>query len=49
MMLNLWVSKINVGKVSTLTKIVAGEVIKLPSMIIIGEVVKLHEKLTWYS
>ena len=40
--------KVHVGTVSTLAKIVADQEIKPPSMIIIGEVVKLHEKLTWY-
>ena len=40
--------KVYVGKVSTLTKTVAANEIKPPSMIVIGEVVKLHEKLTWY-
>ena len=41
--------KVYVGTVSTLAKTVADREVKPPSMIIIGEVVKLHEKLTWYN
>ena len=41
--------KVYVGTVSTLAKTVADKEVKPPSMIVIGEVVKLHEKLTWYS
>ncbi len=40
--------KVYVGTVGTLAKIVADNEIKPPSMIIIGDVVKLHEKLSWY-
>ena len=40
--------KVYVGTVGTLAKIVADREIKPPSMIIIGDVVKLHEKLSWY-
>ena len=40
--------KVHVGTVGTLVKTIADREIKPPSMIIIGEVVKLHEKLSWY-
>ena len=40
--------RVYTGAVSTLTDIVATKKIKPPSMIIIGEVVKLHEKLSWF-
>ena len=40
--------RVYTGAVSTLTNIVATKKIKPPSMIIIGEVVKLHEKLSWF-
>ena len=40
--------RVYTGVVSTLTEIVATKKIKPPSMIIIGEVVKLHEKLSWF-
>ena len=36
------------GSVSTLTNLVAENEIKPPSMIIIGKVVQLHEKLSWF-
>ena len=36
------------GSVSTLTSLVADNEIKPPSMIIIGEVIRLHEKLSWF-
>ena len=41
--------KVYVGTVSTLAKTVADQEVKPPSMIVIGEVVKLHEKLTWFQ
>ena len=41
--------RVYVGTVSTLAKTVADQEVKPPSMIVIGEVVKLHEKLTWYN
>ena len=41
--------KVYVGTVSTLAKTVADQEVTPPSMIVIGEVVKLHEKLTWYN
>ena len=40
--------RVYLGSVATLTDIVAAREIKPPSMIIIGEVVKLHEKLSWF-
>ena len=40
--------KVYTGKVATLVQTVAGNDIKPPSMIVIGEVVKLHDKLSWY-
>ena len=39
--------RVHLGSVATLANIVARQEIKPPSMIIIGEVVKLHEKLSW--
>ncbi len=41
--------KIYIGTVSTLPDIVMHNDIKAPAMIIIGEVVKLHERLAWYA
>ncbi len=41
--------KVYVGTVSTLAKTVADQEVKPPSMIVIGEVVKLHDKLTWFQ
>lgn len=41
--------KVYAGTVSTLAKTVADQEVKPPSMIVIGEVVKLHEKLTWFQ
>lgn len=41
--------KVYVGKVATLAKTVADKEVKPPSMIVIGEVVTLHEKLSWYT
>ena len=40
--------RVHLGVVSTLSAIVAEREISPPSMIIIGEVVKLHEKLSWF-
>ncbi len=36
------------GTLSTLADIVAREQIKPPTLLIVGEVVKLQEKLSWY-
>ena len=41
--------KVYVGKVATLAQTVADKDVKPPSMIVVGEVVKLHEKLSWYQ
>jgi len=41
--------KVHVGTVGTLAEIVDKKNIKPPSMIIIGDVVRLHEKLSWYG
>jgi len=41
--------KVYAGTVSTLAKTVADQEVKPPSMIVIGEVVKLHKKLTWFQ
>ena len=41
--------KVHTGTVDTLAEIVSTRQIKPPSMIIIGNVVKLHEKLSWYD
>ncbi len=38
-----------IGMVNTLPEIVVSEDITPPSMLIIGDVVKLHEKLNWYE
>jgi uroporphyrin-III C-methyltransferase/precorrin-2 dehydrogenase/sirohydrochlorin ferrochelatase len=38
-----------VGKLNNLAEIVANHEIEAPSMFIIGEVVKLHEKLNWFE
>ena len=40
--------KVYTGKVATLVQTVTGNDIKPPSMIVIGEVVKLHDKLSWF-
>ena len=40
--------RVHVGQVATLTQTVADNEVKPPSMIVIGEVVKLHDKLSWY-
>ena len=37
------------GSLETLPRIIEQEEIKPPSMVIVGEVVKLHEKLAWYE
>jgi uroporphyrin-III C-methyltransferase / precorrin-2 dehydrogenase / sirohydrochlorin ferrochelatase len=39
----------HIGKVNTLAKLIAAEKITPPSMLIIGEVVQLHEKLNWFE
>ena len=41
--------KVYVGTVSTLAKTIADQEVKPPSMLIIGEVVKLHDRLTWFQ
>ena len=41
--------KIYIGTLETLPELIKGKDIKTPSMIIIGNVVKLHEKLAWYE
>ena len=41
--------KVHTGTVDTLAEIVSTRQIRPPSMIIIGNVVKLHEKLSWYD
>jgi uroporphyrin-III C-methyltransferase/precorrin-2 dehydrogenase/sirohydrochlorin ferrochelatase len=40
--------RVFVGTVSTLPKIVETAQVNLASLIIIGDVVKLHEKLGWF-
>lgn len=40
--------KVFVGKVGALAQTVADKEVKPPSMVIIGEVVNLHDKLSWY-
>lgn len=41
--------KVYIGSLETLPGMVKSREIKPPSMVIIGEVVKLHEKLRWYE
>ncbi|HEY7840136.1 MAG TPA: siroheme synthase CysG, partial [Gammaproteobacteria bacterium] len=41
--------RVHVGTLESLPGIVAGADVQPPSMTIIGEVVKLHEKLAWYE
>lgn len=41
--------KTYIGDVNTLAEIIARNGITPPSMLIIGDVVKLHEKLSWYE
>ena len=41
--------KVYIGTLSTLPDIISAKEIKPPSMIIIGHVVQLHEKLAWYE
>ena len=38
-----------IGKVNTLAQLISAEQIKPPSMLIIGDVVQLHEKLSWFE
>lgn len=40
--------RVHVAQVATLEQTVAANEVKPPSMIVIGEVVKLHDKLSWY-
>ena len=37
------------GDLTTLPSLIEKEEIRPPSMVIVGEVVKLHEKLAWYE
>ena len=41
--------RVYLGTVATLANLVAQKEVKPPSMIIIGEVVRLHEKLAWFQ
>lgn len=41
--------RVYIGSLETLPAMVKSNEIKPPSMLIIGEVVKLHEKLSWYE
>ena len=41
--------RVIIGDLETLPALIGKEAIKPPSMMIIGEVVKLHEKLSWYK
>ena len=40
--------KVHIGTIETLPDIVKEKEVKPPTLIIVGEVVKLHEKLNWY-
>ncbi|MCW9024543.1 MAG: siroheme synthase CysG [Gammaproteobacteria bacterium] len=40
--------KVHIGTVATLPDLVKEKDVKPPTLIIVGEVVKLHEKLNWY-
>ncbi|HYY15898.1 MAG TPA: siroheme synthase, partial [Gammaproteobacteria bacterium] len=37
------------GTLSTLPLIIKDQAVRPPSMVIVGEVVKLHEKLAWFE
>lgn len=41
--------KVFIGTLATLPNIVEAENVKAPTLIIIGDVVQLHEKLTWFD
>jgi uroporphyrin-III C-methyltransferase/precorrin-2 dehydrogenase/sirohydrochlorin ferrochelatase len=41
--------KVHIGDLSSLPDIVKNNDIQPPTLIIVGEVVKLHEKLSWYE
>ena len=41
--------RVLIGTLKTLPEVAESQEIKPPSMVIIGEVVKLHEKLSWYE
>jgi uroporphyrin-III C-methyltransferase/precorrin-2 dehydrogenase/sirohydrochlorin ferrochelatase len=41
--------RVFIGTLRTLPEIVAKSEVHAPTLIIIGEVVKLHEKLAWYE
>ena len=41
--------KVHIGNLSTLPDMVKTKDIKPPTLIIVGDVVKLHEKLSWYE
>ena len=40
--------RVYISTLATLPDLIHAEDIKPPSMVIVGEVVKLHEKLAWY-
>jgi uroporphyrin-III C-methyltransferase/precorrin-2 dehydrogenase/sirohydrochlorin ferrochelatase len=41
--------RVHIGNLSTLADIVVEKKVKPPTLIIVGEVVKLHDKLKWFS
>lgn len=41
--------KVYVGTLQTMTAVIAGQDVKAPTLIIVGEVVSLHKKLAWRS
>ena len=41
--------KVHIGNLETLPSLVEHKDVKPPTLIIVGEVVKLHEKLAWFE
>jgi uroporphyrin-III C-methyltransferase/precorrin-2 dehydrogenase/sirohydrochlorin ferrochelatase len=41
--------RVHIGTLSTLAEIVEREKVKAPTLIIVGDVVKLHDKLKWFN
>ncbi len=41
--------RVHIGTLSTLAEIVEREKVKAPTLIIVGDVVRLHDKLKWFN
>jgi uroporphyrin-III C-methyltransferase/precorrin-2 dehydrogenase/sirohydrochlorin ferrochelatase len=41
--------KVHIGTLKTLPQIIAANEVCAPTLLIIGEVVKLHDQLSWYE